>query len=98
MEHVELEEEAPYRWRWLYSDGNGARVQSNYSYPSALEAMLAARAAFPDLPIDAPQREFVEPDPDKTRRYLYLALAAVILAILVVVGLDMRERRAGTSR
>lgn len=94
MERVELQEEAPYRWRWLYSDGNGVRVASNSSYPSALEAMLAGRAAYPDLPIDPPAREIVEPAPDKTRRILYLTLVAVVVAILVVIGLDVRERRA----
>lgn len=98
MEHVDLEEEAPYRWRWVYSDGNGARVISNSSYPSALEAMLAARAAYPDLPIDAPRKEIVLAGPDKTRRALWIALAAVVLTILVVIGLDLRERRAESVR
>ena len=98
MEHVELEEEAPYRWRWVYSDGNGARVASNSSYPSALEAMLSARTAYPDLPIDAPERELALPPPDKTRRFLYLALAAVVVTILVVLGLDRRERKAEAAR
>ena len=93
-----LEEEAPHRWRWLYSDGNGARVASNASYPSALEAMLSARAAFPDLPIDPPERELSEPEPDKTRRFLYVMLAAVVVTILVVVGIDRRERRTEATR
>jgi hypothetical protein len=97
MEHVELEEEAPHRWRWIYSDGNGGRVASNASYPSALEAMLSARAAYPDLPLDAPQREVVLPQPDKTRRWLVAALVAVVLAILVVIGLDARARRKASS-
>ena len=94
MEEIELTEESPHRWRWLYSNGNGARVTSNKLYPSALEAMLSARAAYPDVPVSAPMRpEAAEPPPDRTRRTLLWVLAVVVLAILVVGGLELRDRR-----
>lgn len=97
MELIELQEETPHRWRWSYSDGNGAQVTSNSLFPSALEAMLAARAAYPDVQVSGPMKpREPEPQPDRTKRLLLIALGAVVLAILAVLGLELRERREGS--
>jgi hypothetical protein len=91
MEHVEVESLAADRWRWIYSDGNGARAVSNELYEELLEAEAAARKAYPDLPIVVPGRLSDEQKSDQ-RSLIRLALFVMLAALAIALGWRIASR------
>jgi hypothetical protein len=91
MEHLEVFEERRYEWRWRYTDGNGVAVLSNHSYNDPMEAMLAARSAYPDLEVvnEREVAEAVAPLPRDPKDVLILVVAA-----LVALGVIWWRRRS----
>ncbi|MGH2808605.1 MAG: hypothetical protein ACRDKT_15175 [Actinomycetota bacterium] len=89
MEQLEVFEEPQHEWRWRYTDGNGTAVLSNHSYDDPLEAMLAARSAYPDLEVvgELDELEAAPPVPDKKDIFV------LIVAVLVALGVIWWRRR-----
>jgi hypothetical protein len=91
MEHVEVFEERRAHWRWRYRDGNGAAVLSNHSYDDPMQAMLAARSAYPDLDVED-DREILYGTAPAARDKKDILV--VVVAILVALGVIWWRRRA----
>jgi hypothetical protein len=93
METIEITRLDNDRWRWQYSDGNGARILSNDVYPSRAEARTAAAAAYPDL-----ERSLLDEGPNaeasRQRARSWKLLALVLIALLTIaLGWWLADRR-----
>ena len=85
MERIEFLQETGDRWRWAFSDDDGARILSNQVYDDAGEARRAAAAAYPDLPLPHTGEQEAAPARRKRRSFpLLLALGLLALLALAV--------------
>ena len=91
MEHVEVESVAPDRWRWVYSDGNGARVFSNELYEQLIEAESAARRAYPDLSIVAPDKVSETQGSDQ-RSWIKPVVILILAGLAIALGWRLASR------
>lgn len=93
MERVELRPLRDDRWRWSYSDGNGARAWSNDVYEDIAAAEEAARQAYPDLPLVRPEERSEEQgSSDRSKRLFELVVLSLLAALAVVVGWRLAGR------
>ena len=93
MEQIEFVREAGERWRWAFSDGNGARILSNQVYDDAGEARRAAAAAYPDLPLPDAREQDHEAPRRKPRSFPLLLALALLAGLALVVGWGAASRR-----